>query len=57
MYVNNSPEPKTIPWSHYSEIASDLKTGRNVLTGTPVQLSDSTIVPPSTALVVEYSLK
>jgi len=57
VYVNNSPEPKTIPWSHYSEIASDLTTGRNVLTGAPVQLSDSTIVPPSTALVVEYSLK
>lgn len=57
VYVNNSPEPKTIPWSHYSEIASDLTTGRNVLTGAPVQLSDSTIVPPSTALVVEYTLK
>lgn len=57
VYVNNSPEPKTIPWSHYSEIASDLTTGRNVLTGEPLQLSDSTVVPPSTALVVEYSLK
>ncbi len=57
VYVNNSLEPKTIPWSHYSEIASDLTTGRNVLTGAPVQISDSTIVPPSTALVVEYSLK
>ena len=57
VYVNNSLEPKTIPWSHYAEIASDLKTGRNVLTGEPVHLSDSTIVPPSTALVVEYSLK
>ena len=57
VYVNNSPEPKTIPWSHYSEIASDLTTGRNVLTGAPVQISDSTIVPPTTALVVEYSLK
>lgn len=57
VYVNNSPEPKTIPWSHYSEITSGLTTGRNVLTGEPVQISDSTVVPPSTALVVEYSLK
>ena len=57
VYVNNSPEPRAIPWSHYSEIASDLKSGRNVLTGEAVQISDSTIVPPSSAIVVEYSLK
>lgn len=57
VFVNNSLEPKTIPRSHYAEIASDLKTGRNVLTGAPVRISDSTIVPPSTALVVEYTLK
>ena len=57
VYVNNSTEPKHIPWSHYSEITSDLTTGCNVLTGETVQISDSTVVPPSTALVVEYSLK
>ena len=54
VYVNNSPEERTIPWSHYSEIASGLGEGTNVLTGEKVTISDSTVVPPSTALVVEY---
>ncbi len=54
VFVNNSPEPRNIPWSHYSEIAADLKDGRDVLTGETVRISDSTVVPPSTALVVEY---
>ncbi len=54
VFVNNSPEPRTVPWSHYTEIAADLKDGRDVLTGETVRISDSTVVPPSTALVVEY---
>ena len=54
VYINNSPEERTIPWSHYSEIASGLGEGTNVLTGEKVTISDSTVVPPSTVLVVEY---
>lgn len=54
VFVNNSTEPRNIPWSHYSEIAADLKDGRDVLTGETVRISGSTVVPPSTALVVEY---
>ncbi len=54
VFVNNSPEPRTVPWSHYTEIAADLKDGRDVLTGETVRISDSTVVPPSTTLVVEY---
>ena len=54
VYINNSPEEKTIPWSHYAEIASGLSAGTNVLTGEKVTISDKTVVPPCTALVVEY---
>ena len=54
VYVNNSPEEKTIPWSHYSEIASGLGEGTNVVTGDKVTVTDSTVVPPSSVLVVEY---
>ncbi len=57
VFVNNSPEPRTVPWSHYAEIAAGLEDGRDVLTGETVRISDSTVIPPSTALVVEYSLK
>ena len=57
VFVNNSTEPKNVQWSHYAEIASGLESGRNVITGETVSVSDSTVVPPSTALVVEYSLK
>ena len=55
VYVNNNPEEVTIPWSHYAEIASGLGEGTNVLTGEKVTISDSTVVPASTALVVEYN--
>ena len=54
VYVNNSPEEKTIPWSHYAEITSGLGAGTNVLTGEKVTITDATIVPPCTAIVVEY---
>ena len=54
VYINNSPEEKTIPWSHYAEIASGLGAGTNVLTGEKVTISDKTVVPPCTPLVVEY---
>jgi glycosidase len=54
VFVNNSPEEKTIPWSHYAEITSGLGEGTNVVTGEKVTISDSTVVPASTALVIEY---
>ncbi|MBR5660331.1 MAG: glycoside hydrolase family 13 protein [Bacteroidales bacterium] len=54
VYVNASPEERTIPWSHYAEIASNLGAGTNVLTGEKVTITDATVVPACTALVVEY---
>ena len=57
VYINNSGEPKNIPWSYYDEITASLTTGRNVITGEAVSLSDDTIVAPEQALVVEFSKK
>ena len=54
VFVNNSPEEKTIPWSHYAEITSGLGEGVNVVTGEKVTITDSTVVPPSTAIVIDY---
>ena len=57
VYINNSGEPKNIPWSYYDEITAYLTAGRNVITGEVVTLSDDTVVAPEQALVVEFSKK
>jgi glycosidase len=54
VFINNTLEPKNIPWSSYSEIAEGLQGGVNVLTGEPCTISDDYVVAPKTALVVEY---
>lgn len=54
VYINNSRGKKHVPWSHYAEIAEGLHDGRNVITGEPAEVSDSTVVGPRQVLVVEY---
>ena len=54
VYVNNSSEPKNIPWSYYSEISEGLTGGVNVVTGEPVEISDDTVAEPQAVLIVEY---
>jgi len=54
VYVNNSSEPKNIPWSYYSEISEGLTGGVNVVTGEPVEISDDTVAEPQSVLIVEY---
>ena len=54
VYINNSQQPKNIPWSYYSEISEGLKDGVDVITGESCEISDATVVPPCTALIVEY---
>lgn len=54
VYINNSAEPKQLPWSYYEEITEGLTTGRNVITNETVSLSDETYVPAEDALVVEF---
>jgi glycosidase len=55
VYINNSQEPKHLPWSYYAEITEGLSAGRNVITGETVTLSDDTVVAPEQALVVEFA--
>ena len=57
VFINNSPEEKTVPWSSYAGINDSLASGTDVLTGESVTVSDSTVVPPVSALVVEYDLR
>lgn len=54
VYINNADEPRTVPWSHYAEIAASLHEGRDVMTGKPYTVDDKTEVAPRTALIVEY---
>lgn len=54
VFINNSRGRKAVPWSHYAEIAESLSGGRDVLTGEAVEMSDSTLVAPRSALVVEF---
>ena len=57
VYINNSRGKKHIPWSTYAEIADGLHDGRDVVTGEPVTVSDSTVVGPRQVLIVEYKRK
>lgn len=54
VFINNSRGRRQVPWSHYAEIAEGLHDGRNVLTGEPVEVCDTTTVGAREALVVEY---
>ena len=54
VYVNNSNEPKNIPWSYYSEISEGLEGGADVLSGEPCEISDETVAGPQSVLIVEY---
>ena len=54
VYINNSLEPKSIPWSYYKEINEGLKGGVNVMTGEACEVSDATVVAPQSVLIVEY---
>ena len=57
VFINNSRGRKSIPWSHYAEIADGLYDGRDVMTGEAVEVNDDTVVGPRQALVVEYKRK
>jgi len=55
VFINNSDEAARVPWtSRYAEMTEGLGSGRNVLTGEAVTLSDETQVGPCEALVVEF---
>ena len=53
VYINNSTLEHKVPWSRYSEVVSGPAEGVDPVTGVSVTLSDSTLVPAKTALIVE----
>ena len=55
VYINNSNEPKNIPWTYYKEISEGLSGGVNVMTGELCEVSDTTVVAPQSVLIVEYN--
>ncbi len=57
VFINNSRGAKRIPWSDYAEITGRLADGRDVLTGEPMEVNDSTVVKGRQALIVEYKIK
>lgn len=54
VYINNSAHDARVPWATYAELVPEKVTGVNVVTGETVELSASTVVPPTTSLVVEF---
>ena len=54
VFINNSVKEQKVPWTRYKEISAGLKAGRDVLTGKEVTITDDTVVPPLSTLVVEY---
>ena len=55
VFINTSDtDTINVPWSNYSEITNGLGSGRNVLTGEMVTISDSTTVAPFQTLLIEY---
>lgn len=54
VFLNNSHETVTVPWENYAEIASDVKSGKDVVTGATVDFSLPVQVAPLSAIVVEF---
>ena len=52
VFVNNSDSDKTVPWSHYAEIARG-NVGKDIITGQSVELSDKTVIPSKTIKIIQ----
>ena len=54
VYVNNSNDTRTVPWTRYAEISEGLTEGRDVLTGESVNMNNLRVAP-MTSIVVEFT--
>ena len=54
VFLNNSDKNVNVTWSRFSEMTSGLGTGTDVFTGNEMKVSDDTVVPANSALIVEY---
>lgn len=53
VFINNSHEDTIVPWSSYAEIASDVTSGTNVITGEKVDFTAPVTVPALQSIIVE----
>ena len=53
VYINNSLESKVIPWASYSEIASDVKAGREIISDAIIDFSAEVTVAPKSVMIIE----
>ena len=54
VFINNSEEERKVSWTRFREMTGGLGAGRNVISGETVTVSDDTVVPPLSSLIVEY---
>jgi len=55
VFVNNSDEPRNVQWSRYAEMTAGLPaTGREVITGREISLSDATVIAPKSSIIVDF---
>jgi glycosidase len=54
VYINNTDEERLLDWSHYDEFVTGPVSGRDVISGEPVTLSDGLPIDPRSALIVEF---
>ena len=54
VFVNNSEQEQSLPWTRFGEMSAGLGEGRDVITGKMVNLSDETKVPALSTLIVEF---
>lgn len=58
VFLNNSSSKSAkIPWSSYSQVTSGLTSGRNVITGESITITDDTELGPLQSLIVEFKNK
>ena len=54
VFINNSDEERKVSWTRFQEMTGGLGAGRDVISGETVTVSDDTVVPPLSSLIVEY---
>jgi glycosidase len=55
VFINASAQDRNIPWNHYAEFASGPVDGTEVISGEKCRLSDSTVVPAMSEIIVEFA--
>lgn len=57
VFINNSEKDVNLTWTRFQEMGKSLYDGRNVVTGEKTELSDETVVPANSSIIVEFKRK